>query len=115
MGPDPISTCLIVAALVAATGFVGMYATNSPWRLTSVGRAMMTLAVSLVLLCVTALLFNLLGPDYPLRALVRNITYLVLNIGLWWQLVNLVHTQNRVNRLPKPRPREERQDKDRVS
>lgn len=123
VGPDPISTLLIVAALVAATGFVGLYLTNSPWRLTNVGRAMMTLAVGLVLLCLTALLFNLLGPNYPFRPLVRNFSYLVLNLGLWWQLINLVKMQNRVNRLPAPRPREDRlddrnikpQDKDAVS
>lgn len=120
MAVDPISTLLIVGVLVAATGFVGMYATNSPWRLSGVGKALMTTSLGVVLLATVALLFNLLGPDYPYRVLFRDLAYLVLNIGMWWQLINLVRAQNRVNRLPAPRERFERktdepQDKDRVA
>lgn len=105
---NDISTLLIVSALIAATGFVGLYSTNSPWKLTSVGRAMMTLAVSLILLCITSLLFNLLGPNYALRPLIRTVSWAALNLGLWWQLVNLIKAQNRVNRIPTrrlPQPR----------
>lgn len=111
MRPDPISLLLLISALVASTGFVGLYATNSPWRLTGVGKAMMTMAVALMGVCISGLLFQLLGPDYPFRFVVRNLVYLALNIALWWQLFNLVRMQNRLNRVPARRVRNEDEDK----
>lgn len=95
MGPDPIALFLLISALIAATGFMGMYATYSPWRSNEVGRSMMLLAFSIALMLVTGLLLQALGPDYPFRALFRNLVYLVLNVSMWWQLCLLIRVQNR--------------------
>ena|SRR5437763_1353056 len=112
MGPDPISVLLLLGALIAACGFMGTYATYSPWRASEVGRSMMLLAFSIALMIVTGLLLQLLGPDYPFRLLVRNLVYVVLNVSLWWQLCILIRVVNRRfrenarNAVVVPAPRE---------
>lgn len=127
MGPDPIALFLLISALIAATGFMGMYATYSPWRSNEVGRSMMLLAFSIALMLVTGLLLQALGPDYPFRALFRNLVYLVLNVSMWWQLCLLIRVQNRNYRdreaertqdapaaIPAPRATTEAQDNELV-
>lgn len=99
---DPIFVFLVIGALVASSGFVGIYASQSPWHASSVGRAMMTLASSLVMVCVVALLFTFLGPDYSHRFLIRDLAWTGLNIGLWWQLLNLVSLQRAASAGPAP-------------
>lgn len=110
---DPISTLLITGALIATTGFIGLYATNSPWWTSRLGRPMMTLACSVFLLCAVGLLFNVLGADYRYRPLIRDVAYLALNISMWWQLVILVKVQNASARSLEVIP-DQTQDKDPV-
>lgn len=89
-----LNLILLIGALVAATGFIGIYATHSPWRVSVVGRSMMLLAVSVVLLILSGIFYNAFGPDYPGRDLVRVCSFLFLNISLWYQLFVLVRVQN---------------------
>jgi asparagine N-glycosylation enzyme membrane subunit Stt3 len=112
---DPIFVFLVVAALVAAAGFVGIYAAQAPWQASNVGRAMMTLASSLVAICIVSLLFTFLGPDYALRTLIRDLSWTGLNIGLWWQLINLVVLQRSQSTRGHECLEEHREDQDKLA
>lgn len=89
-----INLILLIGALVAATGFVGIYASHAPWRVTVVGKSMMLLALSVIGLIMSGLLYNAFGPDYPFRDVVRVCSFTFLNIALWYQLSVLVRAQN---------------------
>lgn len=83
---------LIISALVACTGFIGMYATRAPWHRTDVGRTMMILALGLVLNCVSGLTLSLF-PGVSWFPYLRLVLWGSLNIGLWRQLRTLIQVQ----------------------
>lgn len=89
-----INLVLLISALIAATGFIGLYASHSPWRVSVVGRSMMLLASSVVLLILSGIFYNALGPDYPYRTAMRLGTWIFLNGALWFQLIVLIRVQN---------------------
>lgn len=125
-----ICLLLLLSALIAATGFVGTYASFAPWRSNEVGRSMMLLAMSVIMLIVSGILLNVLGPDYRFRDVVRMSTYVVLNVALWRQLLVLLKVLNgklttppkatapepeaEIIMLPTPRGSEEAEDKQSV-
>lgn len=122
---NAVALLLLLSALIAATGFVGTYASFAPWRSNEVGRSMMLLAVSLILLIVAGIFLNAFGPHYPFRDAFRMTTYVVLNVALWKQLLVLLKVLNKKNKpepepeqpvaplrvLPAPRDPEETEDK----
>lgn len=88
---------LVISALVACTGFVALYATNSRWRTTAVGQTMMLLAVCLIVVCFSGLVFSLVGPTAPIFPWLRLLIYIGLNVAMWRQLHLLIRIQRATN------------------
>lgn len=84
---------LIVSALVACTGFIGMYATKAPWHRSDVGRTMMILALGLLLNCLAGLALSLFGSQSLWFPYLRLALWTALNVALWRQLRTLVKVQ----------------------
>lgn len=98
--PDPISLFLQIGGLIAASGFIGLYLTQLNWRSTPMGKVMVLLAMSFAGMALLGIFLQVLGPEYPYRALLRNLLWIGANIALWWQLALLIRSINR----PAPAP-----------
>ena len=91
---DVVLMAELISGLTASLGFVWIYATQSPWRSTPVGKSIMLLVGSLLLLVVFGLINALVG-DYPGKEVLRFGIYTLVNIALWRQLIVLLKVQNK--------------------
>lgn len=88
-----VSIVTLLSCLVASGGFVVLYGRRSRWRATSVGKSIMLLTGSLLILCLLGVATMIFGPDYPGRDLLRVIGTVLINIALWRQLYVLSRAQ----------------------
>lgn len=88
-----ITTILIITALFACTGFIAVYLTHAPWRSSAVGQTMMMLAASVVILCISGLIYSFFGGEAAIFPWVRLAVYVSLNIAWWRQLLILIKLQ----------------------
>lgn len=82
--------------------FISLYAARSPWRENELGVALMFQKVGFLMIVVLIVLSVFLGRDYPFREEVRTVTYSVVGLALWVDVVNLVRYQYRARHLFNP-------------
>lgn len=75
--------------------FVVLYGVRSPWRSTSVGRGLMTLAASITAVLSFVLLVIAVPIPADVRDLLRGATLGSVGLAGWLQLKNLLVIQNR--------------------
>lgn len=92
---DVIALGLLLVMVPAATAFPILYAWQ-PWSSEAVGRALMLSSVGLALLVDFAVLYRLLDGEIPPG--VRVVVYLLIAVGMYYQLFNLVRAQRRRRR-----------------
>lgn len=79
------------------TAFVVLYA-RSPWRSSSTGVGLMTVAGSMVAVLTNALATVILGPAWPYRDVMRLIFLGCVAAAGWFQLKNLIVLQHKARR-----------------
>jgi hypothetical protein len=66
-GAEQVQGRIYVGTAVAAAVFIALYS-RDPWHKSWFGRSLMMIAVSMLLLGISVVLFRLFGPDYPFRS-----------------------------------------------
>lgn len=88
-----ISTLLVLAVFIPANGFPILLATTG-WKDNSIGKSLMSLAISLALLVDFALIFKIWEDtnDLP-HAIIRVVVYSIINLGMWWTVLVIWDTK----------------------
>lgn len=86
-------TMLIYFAAPPATLFAIVYTFTARWYRTLAGAAVMSTVFGLAVLVDNALLFHVVGPDYPYHASIVLTCFGLLGLGMWLYLGLLVREQ----------------------
>jgi hypothetical protein len=86
-----VSVVFMYLIAIPANGFPIIYGTFFPWFKSWLGRALFTKAIGIALLVDTAVLYQLLGDDYPGRGLIRFIAFGTVLIGIYLQFFVVVY------------------------
>lgn len=78
-----IATFLIFVMFIPANGFPILLGTTD-WRRNTIGKSLMTFAVSFAALVDFSLLFKLWVGEDVWHALITVAVFLGINVGLWW-------------------------------
>jgi hypothetical protein len=105
------SFCLYAAVLLLTSYFVYRYARYSPWRATSVGRGLMTLATAIAAVDLNPIVSILAGPDWVLRDLMRLLTLGYSVVALAYMTKNLIQLQGGWRQDPNRDPRTDLADR----
>lgn len=100
-----LTSVLVITAALGALVFVVRYLATR-WFRSMVGRQAMAFMTVILLVMSLAIVRQFVGPTWVGRDWVRLVSYLLINIVIWWQVVLLFAGQRRA------RPR--RQDGDPV-
>lgn len=87
-----ISTGTVALNLIVSVTFIVLFA-REPWRKTTFGRSIMTLAAALALFSLLGVLVTFLGEDYPWRDEVRAIGRLLIFVAMSSRLLVLARLQ----------------------
>lgn len=77
----------VYAMVIPATLFPILYLTFYRWYLNPLGRALMTLAVGMLLLIDMSAYFNITKGEYGWALEVQAIIFTVVLVGLWYQFI----------------------------
>ena len=79
---------IIIAAAIVQTTFVAIYATR-PWFRSFTGRAIFVKASALMLLVDVSVVHAFI--DYPAEQTVEDLVYVLVLLGMTWQLIALLY------------------------
>ena len=91
--PEVEAAVLTGAITLVAWVFVLIYATRSPWRLNSGGRALMYTSVGVAAIG-TFMFANWIIGDYPFKAEVRAATLIVMLMSMLYRLILALRVQH---------------------
>lgn len=83
MNTDTVFSVLMIAAWPAAVAYPLIYGLLAPWHRSWIGRALMVKAVGIAILITFSALFQILGPSYPGRDIIRITGMCFVCVGVW--------------------------------
>jgi hypothetical protein len=94
MTADAVAIALILGMAIPATIYWFVFVCLTPgWWRTSVGRAMGSMATSMMLLVNISAAYQVFGDDYPLRDVVRLTVFGFIFVALWLKAGAIVHAR----------------------
>jgi hypothetical protein len=101
-GAEAVQERMYVATALVSAVFIVLYS-RDPWHRSWFGRSLMALAVSLLLVGVSVILYRAFGPDYPLRSVLIIATVDIANFAIVTRVLVLIGAQRKDEHKADPR------------